>query len=436
MQYTHRTGLLWLGIYTLLSLIPLGIASMGNTPVYRPFWIELGVAFGFIGLGMLGLQFLFSGRFICIAPSFGMDNIIQYHREVGIIAFLFVLAHPIILIVSDPQFLSYFNIGVNAPRAIALGFVSVALFTILATSIWREVFKLSYELWRLLHGLLGAAMLFIGTVHAIQVSHYLDPIGKKIALIGLMMFYIYLILHTRLVRPWLNRKFSYRILQVEKERGDAYSLTVEPQNFPRFKFSAGQFAWITIHSSPFSLQQHPFSFASSEQDSSLTFTAKDVGDFTSQWKDLKPGEKVFVEGPFGSFISTKDDPIFLIMGGIGITPAMSMLRTLRDKHDPRKTILIYANLNWEDISFREELEELQNIINLEVIHLLEEPPEDWSGEKGLIEERLLAKYLPRDKEKFMFFICGPKPLMDISEISLRNLGIEWKKVYTERFEIV
>jgi predicted ferric reductase len=223
---------------------------------------------------------------------------------------------------------------------------------------------------------------------------------------------------------------------VEKERGDAYSLTVEPQNFPRFKFSAGQFAWITIHPSPFSLQQHPFSIASSEQNSSLTFTAKDVGDFTSQWKDLKPGGKVFVEGPFGSFISTKNDPIFLIMGGIGITPAMSMLRTLRDKHDPRKTILIYANLNWEDISFREGLEELQNIINLEVIHLLEEPPEDWSGEKGLIEERLLAKYLPRDTEKFMFFICGPKPLMDISEISLRNLGIEWKMVYTERFEIV
>lgn len=436
MQYTHKTGLKWLGIYTLLSLIPLGIASFGDPPSYRTFWIEFAVALGFIGLGMLGLQFLFSGRFVWIAPSFGMDNIIQYHREVGIIAFLFVLAHPVILILSEPEFLSYFDIGVNAPRAIALSVVLVALIGIIATSLWREVFKLNYELWRLLHGLLGAAIIFIGTVHSVQVSHYLDPLGKKIALIGLMGFYLYLIIHTRLVRPMLNKKPAYTIVKVVPERGDAYSLTIKADNLPRLKFSAGQFMWITIQSTPFSLQQHPFSIASSEKVSTLTFTAKALGDFTSRWKDLQPGEKVFVEGPFGSFISAKEDHLFLIMGGIGVTPAMSMLRTLRDKTEQRKAILLYANSNWEDITFREELEELKNRINLSVIHILENPPKDWKGEKGLVEEKLLERYLPDDKEKYKFFICGPPPLMDISEISLRNFGIDWKKVYTERFEII
>jgi predicted ferric reductase len=436
MQYTHKTGLLWLGIYTLLSLIPLGIASFGELPPYRSFWIEFAVALGFIGLGMLGLQFLFSGRFVWIAPSFGMDNIIQYHREVGIIAFIFVLTHPVLLILSNPEFLSYFDIGENAPRAIALSVVSVALLGIISTSLWRKVFRLNYEYWRLLHGLLGAAIIFIGTVHSVQVSHYLDPLGKKIALIGLMGFYLYLIVHTRLVRPWLNKKESYTIVQVKPERGNAYSLTIKPDKLPRIKFSAGQFCWITIQSTPFSLQQHPFSIASSEKAPTLTFTAKALGDFTSGWKDLQPGEKVFVEGPFGSFISTEDEHFFLIMGGIGVTPAMSMLRTLRDKKDRRNAILLYANEKWEDITFWEELEELKNNINLSVIYILEDPPKDWKGEKGLVEEKLLEKYLPEDKEKYKFFICGPTPLMDISEISLRNIGIEWKKVYTERFEIV
>ncbi|MEX2593058.1 MAG: ferric reductase-like transmembrane domain-containing protein [Anditalea sp.] len=423
-------------IYTFLSLIPLGIAYLGTLPLYRTFWIELGVAFGFIGLGMLGLQFLFSGRFSWIAPTYGMDNIIQYHREVGIVAFLFVLAHPVTLILSDPQFLSYFDIQVNAPRAIALSFVSIALLGIMATSLWRKVFKLNYELWRLFHGLLGVAIIFIGAIHSIQVSHYLDPAGKKVALVGLMGFYLYLIIHTRLVRPWLNRKFPHKIIKVQKERGDAFSLTIEPVGFRRMEFSAGQFAWITIHPSPFSLQQHPFSIVSTEKDKTMTFTAKIMGDFTSEWENLKPGAKVFVEGPYGSFVSAMDHPIFLIMGGIGITPGMSMLRTWRDSHDQRRTILLYANLNWEEITFRDELEEMENEMNLKVIHLLEEPPEGWVGETGLIEEKILAKYLPHDKENFMYFICGPKPLMDISEISLRNLGIEWKKIYTERFEIV
>lgn len=62
--------------------------------------MEFAVALGFMGLGMLGLQFLFSGRFVWVAPWFGMDNSIQYHREVGIIAFIFILAHPVILILT------------------------------------------------------------------------------------------------------------------------------------------------------------------------------------------------------------------------------------------------------------------------------------------------------------------------------------------------
>lgn len=436
MKYTYRRGFLWLTIYILLALVPLAIAMSGTIPEYRSFWVELGVALGFIGLAMFGLQFLFSGRFKKIAPSFGMDNIIQYHREIGIVAFLFILAHPATLLISNPGFLSYFDPRVNAMRAIALSFVTLAIIFILITSLWRTAFKLNYEKWRLVHGLLALSIVFIGTIHSIQVSHYLNPFWKKASIVTLMGASMYLMVHTRIVRPWKNRKKPYKVVDVKPERGQCWTITLEPIGHRIMRYACGQFTWITINESPFSLQQHPFTIASSVKDITISLTAKELGDFTFTWGQIKPGTKVFLEGPFGSFTPMPEKNLFLVMGGIGITPAMSMLRTMRDTNDSREAILIYGNNKWEDVTFREELEEISQKINLKVVHILSEPSDDWKGETGYVDQKLLEKHLPKKPDNFMYFICGPMPLMDVTEISLRNLGIDWRTIYTERFEIV
>jgi predicted ferric reductase len=442
MRYSYRRGFSWLLLFTVLALVPLGIALVGPIPAARSFWIEFGVALGFIALAIFGLQFLFSGRFHWIAPTFGMDNIVHFHRKMGIISFLFILAHPIILILADTEFLLYFDPRENFLRAIALSYVTVAIIGITVSSIWRLAFKLDYERWRLLHGFLALSIVFVGVVHSIQVSHYLDPLWKKIAIAVLMGACMYLVLHTRLVRPWRNRKKPYRVTKVNDERDECWTLTLKPETGRKMAFKPGQFAWITIKDSPFSLQQHPFSFASSARSETISFTAKASGDFTSSFKDIPEGAKAFLEGPFGSFTPEPDSHLFMVMGGIGITPGMSMLRTLRDDKDPRKAILLYASKTWEDVTFREELTDLTKEIDLRVIYVIEdvpdeeELPEDIDGEGGRIDEEMLAKYLPENPERYMYFICGPGPLMDVAEVGLNNLGIDWRRIYSERFEIV
>ena len=399
MRYTYRRGLAWLGTYVLLSAIPLLIARTGVVPEARTFWIEFGVALGFIALAMFGLQFLFSGRFSWIAPTFGMDNIINYHREIGIVATVFALAHPIILIAAEPEFLLYFDPTENFPRAVFLSLVTVAILLIVATSIWRLSFKLNYEWWRFLHGALGLFIVFVGIVHSVQVSHYLDPLWKKAAIVLVMGACMYLVFHTRIVRPWRSKRKPYRLTGVTEEIPQRWTLSVEPQDFERMQFEAGQFAWITVGDTPFSLQQHPFSIASSARDRAIRFTTKEVGDFTESWKHLEPGTKVFLEGPFGSFTPEPDSRLFLVMGGVGVTPAMSMLRTLRDDKDPTPAILLYANVTADDILFGDELEELRRTIHLDVVHILEEPPEGWEGETGLVTRELLEKYLPENRHR-------------------------------------
>ncbi len=440
MRYSYRRGFLWLIIFTLLALVPLGIAVIGPVPEYRTFWIELGVALGFIALAMFGLQFLFSGRYAWVAPTFGMDNTIQYHREIGIVAFLFILAHPVMLVLAKSEFLLYFDPRVNLLRAIALIFVSIAIILIMVTSLWRMSFGLDYERWRLLHGFLSLSIVFIGIVHSVQVSHYLDPLWKKIAIALLLGACMYLVIHTRIVRPWLNRKRPYKVVDVKEERGDCYSLTLAPASNRKLRFIPGQFAWLTINDTPFTLQQHPFSFASSARRDEISFTTKEVGDFTSTWKEVKPGTCVFLEGPFGSFTPEKDSHLFLIMGGIGVTPCMSMLRTMRDDKDPRKAILLYANSDWEGATFREELNEISKEIDLKIVFVNEDAPDDWKeghdAEEGRIDQDMLKKYLPDNPNEYMYFICGPNAMMDVAEIALQNLGVDWRRIYSERFEIV
>ncbi len=436
MEYGYLRALKWLVVYFILCLIPLSIALAGITPEYRKFSIEFGVALGFLALAIFTLEFLFSGRIKQIAPAFGMDNILHFHKRMGLIGFLFVLGHPITLILADPQFLAYFDPRVNFLRALALSFVTVAVILIIVSSYWRTSFGLSYEKWRAFHGLLALAIVFVGVVHSIRVGHYLDELWQKIAIAVVMGSGMYLVIHTRIVRPYRAKKKPYKITEVIEERADCWTLKIKPDGHEGLSHEAGQFVWITIRETPFSLQQHPFTIASGTHEDGLRFTAKESGDFTGSWSDRKSGEKVFLEGPFGSFTPKKDKNLFLIMGGIGVTPAMSMLRTMKAENDRRKVILIYGSNQFENITFREELDELKDELNLDLIHLLLEPHEGWQGEKGTVEKALIDKYLPKNPHDFNYYICGPKPMMDIAELALRDLKIDWRHIYSERFEIV
>jgi predicted ferric reductase len=437
MTYTLSRGLIWLAAAAVLALVPLGLGAVGTLPPARSFIVEFGVALGFLALALLAIQFLTSGRLARVAPAFGGDNVLQFHREAGVVGVLFALAHPLLLAGADTTYLEYFDPRVNAPRAILLTLATIGLVAIAATSLWRLRFGLSYEHWRLVHGGLALFIVFVGFVHAAQVGHYVGPFWKQAVLALLVGGCLYALAHTRLVRPWLSRRRPYRVVRVDAERDRSWSLTLEPVGHPGMRFRPGQYAWITIGDTPFSLQQHPFSLSSSARATHLTFTAKELGDFTETWGRIPPGTTAFLEGPFGSFTP---DPsprtgLFLVMGGIGITPAMSMLRTLRDDGDTRPVILMYGNPDWEHVAFREALDDLARSLPLQVVHVLDTPHEGWTGETGYVTRELLERYLPRERDTYQYFVCGPGPLMDITESSLRDLGIHWTRVYAERFSI-
>ncbi len=197
---------------------------------------------------------------------------------------------------------------------------------------------------------------------------------------------------------------------------------------------------MSIRSNPFQDSEHPFSIASSAEESGeLSFGIKEFGDFTNTIKDLQPGEKVYLDGPYGSF-SIDHHPnasgFVFLAGGIGITPFISTLRTMRDRGDKHPVWLFYANNTWDAVSYREELSTLESAINLHLVHVINDPPDGWTGETGFINKDILKKHLPENMKGYEFFICGPLPMMTATEKNLRLLDIHPGDIHTEMFYLV
>jgi predicted ferric reductase len=314
----------------------------------------------------------------------------------------------------------------------------LALIVLIVSSVWRRALRLSYEVWHVLHTGLALVLVVGALLHVFFVDEYVSSLWKQI-LWGLMSAtFVGLLAWVRLVKPRRALARPWRLERVLAEPGDTTTLVLRPPPAVKFRFEPGQFGWFAIGRSPFSLTQHPFSFASSAERDEVELAVKALGDFTSRAGELLPGTTVYVDGPHGVFSIDQDErPGFgLLAGGVGIAGLISMIRTMADREDVRPVLLFYANREWDGVAFRDELEQLEDRLNLTVVHVLERPPADWTGESGYVTGEVLARHLPPGYRRFQFFICGPDPMMDAVEAALIGLGVPPERVHTERFDMV
>ncbi|MEX0721807.1 MAG: ferredoxin reductase family protein [Balneolaceae bacterium] len=434
-----KSIILWSLLFVIVVTVPLFITGIDHAEPHRGFWIEFGAGLGFVALSIMILQFLLTARFRNVKPGFGHDGLLYFHRQAGLIAWIFVIAHFMVLFLADSSYTSYLDPAVNAPRAIALVFVVILLSLLLATSYWRKSFGLNYEWWRISHGLAAVTVIVIGLGHALMVDFYTSGLWKKALWIIFTGFAMVLLLHIRLGKPLRISRFPYKVIGLKTETEDVWTLEVEADNHHGMDFEAGQFAWITLGDSPFKLQQHPFSISSSaEKEKKCQFTIKELGDFTGDISSVDIGTKIYLEGPYGTYTlpSDMDVQIVFFAGGIGITPIISMLRTMNDQKDFRNITLLYGNKNLETIAFRSELEEMQETLDLEVIHVLEEPPSEWEGEEGFINDEIMKRHLPEDSGSVIYYINGPPVMQEAIEANLKEKKVPLWRMQSESFEIV
>jgi predicted ferric reductase len=423
----------------LFVLAPVMALLVGDLPPARGFWTEFSSAIAYVGLGIMGLQFGLTARFRHVTEPWGEDVIYHFHRQLSLVALGLVIAHPIIIFILQPSRLRLLNFFEAPPVARWASLSTYALIALVVMSLWRVQLKIRYEIWHSTHILLAVIAIVAGVIHMLGWGFYLGDTRKRALWIGLSIFWIALLLYVRIVKPLFVLRRPYVVTEVRRERGDSWTLVMRPQHHRGFRFTPGQFGWLTIWGTPFKITAHPFSFSSSAEvgDGRVEMTIRNLGDLTSRISEVPVGRRVYIDGPYGAFtIGNPADMHVLIAGGVGITPMMSIIRTLADRGDKRPVILIYGSNDWESITFREELEAVEERVDLKVVHVLVNPPHGWSGEKGFINAEIMKRHLPPPYLEHEYFICGPDPMMDAIEKALGEMHVPLSKYHSERYSFV
>lgn len=427
-------------LYLALALAPLALAGL-QVRFSRGFAADLSSGIAMAGLTLLIAQFATSGRFEGTTGRVGIDLTIRAHQLAARLIVLLLLFHPLFAAGFGTRSISATATTVAAlfgTPSMVTGVLSWALLLLLVTTaIWHDRLPFRYEVWRIQHGVGALLVAALGVHHAVTVGVYTDRVLTAfwLALLAaalLSLSVVYLITPLRqLRRPW-------RIASVQSVGDRLWELVLEPAaKFP-LTLEGGQFFWLTLARSPFSITEHPFSATSSSADlPRLSFLIKEAGDFTRRIGQLPVGAPAFVDGPRGIFTLQTHGAatgIGLIAGGVGIAPILGILRQLRSNGDSRPMRLLFANRHAGQIPYRQELDRLRGTAGCAVHHVLSEPPDGWDGSAGMIDGALLARVFDApDRRAWVYFVCGPAPMMDLVDNELRALGIPDRQIITERF---
>ncbi len=433
-------GAAGIAVYFLLAMAPVLLMLVGHGRPPRTMLREFSVAIAFAGLSVMGLQLLLAARFKALKAPYGIDAVYHFHREVSLVALGLVALHPVLLVIDDPATLELFRFF-SAPVRARFALLSLAATVLVVVlSYFRGRLRLDYETWRRSHGALAVVLLAAAVVHVELVGYYVSTPAKRVLWLLYPTVWVLVLGWTRIARPYLMLRRPWRVAQVREERGRAWTLRLEPSHAAPFSFDPGQFVWLHLRHSPFAMAEHPFSISSSAQDSSaIEVTVKELGDFTARIGDVTLGELAYVDGPYGQFSVDRHRAraYGFIVGGVGITPVMSMLRTMAARRDTRPLVLLYAASSLEEMTFREEIETLAaGVLNLDFVAVPARPEPGWTGASGFVTQELIERTFGPGRTEFEYFVCGPEPMMRAVSVALGASGVHASQIRYELFGLV
>ena len=433
-------------LFFLFIFLPVFVMPFVEPGLSRGWQREFSIMLGFVGLTMAGWQLAPVSRFTPAQKLFNLDRLYRFHHLLSLLSALFVTVHYLLLLFNFEA-----GVGINgwalallniftAPLRAKMGVASLLAYLLITiTSVYRKQLRLDYDAWRVLHDIFTLALVGAGLTHVLLVGKYSAAPIMKTLLWFETALWVLAALYIRVIKPMQQLRKPYQIVEVCEEVDNVFSLILEPLGFDLPDFHPGQVAWLTVRRSPFSLRRHPFSVSSSVYNrKQFTFTIKELGDFTKTIRDLKKGETVYVDGPFGYYdvTSPENKGIVLIAGGIGIAPAMSVLRSMSDGKDPREVLLFYGHKHIEHVVFDEELKKLEeSSLNFKNFVVIEQPPEDWQGYKGFITSDIMRKELPSNYRDLCYFVCGPLPMMSAIRKIMTRLEVPASNVHYEEFNM-
>jgi predicted ferric reductase len=333
-----------------------------------------------------------------LTRTLGIDTVLSMHTFAGLLVTVLVTAHIALVIAANPAHLALLNLITAPNRARAATTATAALAILITLTLLRRRLRHRYELWRWLHVTLATTVLVLTALHIWWLNHLIRDPAMRAWLALLALGLLGVLAYRWLWRPLWAPGTNYVVCEIRPETPTVSTLVLQRSGHPHrparrtLQFAPGQFAWLRIRPA-ITAQDHPFTIASgAHTPTQPEFTIRHHGDFTHALRRLHPGDPVWLDGPHGRFSVDLHPSTGLVMiaGGVGITPMISMLRTLAHRHDRRPHRLLVIARTPDELLFRDELHHLTTQLDLTIVELLRQPPPGWTGATGDITPTLLT----------------------------------------------
>ncbi|MDQ3877665.1 MAG: ferric reductase-like transmembrane domain-containing protein, partial [Actinomycetota bacterium] len=445
----HPRAIAVLGALTLLPVVlwltasPLGehFSSLGDS-------LEgAGMILGIAGAAAFGLNLILGAR-LRIAQWLcgGLDSMYRAHRALGRIVLIALVIHVALLVGSHATESASEVLSVFRPTEDPTAFIGLVAFLGLVLGVVLTLrVRVTHEIFLWIQRALGFVFV-VGAIHLFKTDDVQEAPALRIYFIILAVTAGAAFVYRSIFGAFMVKRHECRVITLTELRHGVIEITLSP--IPGFEFTPGQFIFVNFASPTFTKQFnvlkissdeihlrpgnmrnqfHPFSLVSPPEANYLSILVKPLGDYTRRLRDLEVGATARVEGPYGQFSyrNVRGKRQVWIAGGIGITPFLSMARSLTP--DDELDIDLYYGVRAEtEAHFVGELRAIaQRIPGFNVTLVSEDS-------RGHVTAELIGE-TTADLADREILICGPPGMIDALRDQLRARGIGARRIHFERF---
>ncbi|MFI5819608.1 ferric reductase-like transmembrane domain-containing protein [Streptomyces rishiriensis] len=425
----------------------LGVLWGGAAAVVALWWHDTGSVVGTAGwltgagriAGLLcgyacAVLVALMARVPLLEQRIGSDRVARWHARAGRYTVCLLVAHILLILCgyaaqdrSSPVHEAV-TVVLDYPEMLKATAGTIVLFAVGLVSARAVRRRVSHEFWYYVH-LLTYAAVFLSFGHQLALgSDFVGSGPAQAAWYALYLGTAALVVWFRILAPVrLNLRHRLRVDSVHREAPGVYSVVVRGRRLDEMGARPGQFLRWRFLTEGMRGTSTPYSLSAPPRPDLLRITVKALGDHSAAVALLRPGTRVWAEGPYGALTAERRTAhrSLLIAGGVGVTPLRALFETL-----PGDVTLLYRARTAEDLALGAELEAVARWRGAKVLYALNGP----HGRRPDLTAAALRAAVP-DLDAHDVYLCGPHGFArDVYE-ALRAAGVADRRIHHESFEL-